>query len=81
MRWKQFWAYKSVGDLLVLCAVVFAWEVSCFVILGALTLLMGRRSFLVYTAGVVLLAFPIVYAVVAVIAFLRRNRDGERCQK
>ena len=81
MRWKQFWAYKSVGDLLVLCAVVFAWEVSCFVILGALTLMMGRLPFLVYTAGVVLMVSPLVYTGVAFIAFLRRNRDGKRSQK
>jgi hypothetical protein len=78
MRWKQFWVYKSVGGLLTMCAVVVAWEVSCFVILGAVALLVGRLPFLVYTTGVVLMASPIVYAGVAIAAFVRGNRRGRR---
>jgi len=40
MRRKQFWVYENIGDVLTLCAVVFAWEVSCIAVFSALALLL-----------------------------------------
>ena len=76
MRRKQFWVYENIGDVLTLCAVVFAWEVSCIAVFSALALLLDRLPFPLYVAGVTLMVSPVVYAAVAVMAFFRGSRGG-----
>jgi hypothetical protein len=58
MRWKRLRVYEDLGGLMTFLAVVFAWEVSCFAVLGSLALLLYGLPIFLYAAGVVFMVRP-----------------------
>jgi hypothetical protein len=73
MRWVRFWASKSLGDLLTLCAVVVAWEVSGAAIFGALDMFLDGLSMPLLAAATALLGLPLIYAGAAIFAYVARQ--------
>ena len=76
MKRKRFWAFRSLGELLTLCAVVVGWEVSGAAIIGALTMPLDKWPLTLGCAVVVLLGLPVIFAGAAIFTYVR-NRPGD----
>jgi len=75
MPWQRRFVYKRGSSVLVLCALVVAWEVYVGTILSLLALLAGHEPPLLHrVAGGMLLVLPVAYAATVLAVFVLKGK-------